>query len=324
MNDLDIARHLAASGIPVFIAWADPSTATGYRLPRQWEKTQPDPARLKGWRPGMAVCAVMGHGIDLMDVDPRHDGYASAFDLIEAGRWPRAYGTAQSASGGWHRFIASLGVRSCDNLVPGIDLKAGDHRGDGRGFAFLPPTVRVSKTTGQPTVYRWADPPDMDALDAARATDLSGVGIAGMALARQTPRLPLTTPPDSVQTFCGGCGWRDGVALPFCVTCCRLPLPGEEQLDDDGDLVDPAPVVSERYAAVALAGELAALAVATEGARNDRLYEAAKSVGRFIPTGQLDRDATVHALTEVAKHIGLTDYEIPRAINQGFKKRGAA
>jgi len=53
-----------------------------------------------------------------------------------------------------------MGVRSRDNVLRGIDIKAGDPTGDGRGFAFISPTRRRSKTTGELTPYLWVSTPD--------------------------------------------------------------------------------------------------------------------------------------------------------------------
>lgn len=153
---LEIARALVAAGIPVFTATPDPSSTTGYRLPPRWQQTRPDPAVVDAWQPGMALAVVMGQGLDLIDVDPRSGGDPAALN----GSTPASYGAALTPSGGVHSFIRSLGVRSRDNVLPGIDVKAGDASGTGRGFAFIAPTVRVSKVTGEPTAYRWAMRPD--------------------------------------------------------------------------------------------------------------------------------------------------------------------
>lgn len=159
---LVVARALAAAGVPVFVAAPDPASSTGFRLPSNWQQTRPDPAAVDAWRPGMALAVVMGQGLDLLDVDPRSGGDLSSLN----GSTPASYGAAVTPSGGVHSFIRSLGVRSRDNVLPGIDVKAGDATGKGRGFAFIAPTVRVSKVTGQPTAYRWASAPDLTRLAA--------------------------------------------------------------------------------------------------------------------------------------------------------------
>lgn len=182
---LDHARALAAAGVPVFVAHPDDSP-TGYRLPKSWQTTRANPRYVDAWRPGLALCAVMGHGLDLVDFDPRNGADASALN----GTMPVRYGIASTPSGGVHAFVASLGVRSRDNVLPGIDIKAGDAEGKGRGFAFIAPTVRPSKVTGEPVAYRWLVPPDLAKLAAADG-DRSGEQLAAMvAQARAGSRAP--------------------------------------------------------------------------------------------------------------------------------------
>jgi len=163
---LDIARSLAAAGIPVFVAYPDPEgktpsgRATGYTLHSGWETYAADPARVGAWRPGLALYAVMGHGLDGVDTDPRNGGDTSALNGI----MPEVLAVAATPSGGEHNFVRSMGVRSRDGVLPGIDVKAGDPEGQGRGFMFIAPTVRVSKTTGERVAYRWITPPDLSRL----------------------------------------------------------------------------------------------------------------------------------------------------------------
>lgn len=176
---LDVARQLATLGIPIFVARPAPHTDTGFALPQAWQTTVADPAVVDTWRPGDALCAVMGQGIDLLDVDPRNDGDSSLAQLN--GTMPRHYALASTPSGGQHYFITSLGVRSRNNTFAGIDVKAGDAQGEGRGFAFLAPTEKKSKVDGQSHPYRWFTPPDFAAIEAVRsgaAADTSGAGLA--------------------------------------------------------------------------------------------------------------------------------------------------
>ena len=153
--DLDIARQLVAAGIPVFICRPDPAgkghSNSGYWFPKAWEQTRPDPAIIDSWRPGMALGAVMGCGLDLLDLDPRNGADLGALN----GALPKSYGAASTPSAGVHSFIASVGEHSRDKLADGIDYKGGAPDGEGRGFAFIAPTVKKSKVTGEPAPYRW-------------------------------------------------------------------------------------------------------------------------------------------------------------------------
>jgi len=173
--DLDIARALVAAGIPVFCARPSTTNATGFALPSGWQSMVPDLAEVDRWQQGWALCAVMGTVLDLLDVDPRHSGDISRAGLVDAGLWPRAFGVAATPSGGTHEFISPLGVGSRDGFRAGLDHKGGKPDGSSRGFAFLPPTVRASKCTGELLKYHWTTVPDLEAL--AEGDD-TGVGIA--------------------------------------------------------------------------------------------------------------------------------------------------
>lgn len=187
LADLDTARELARAGVPIFVArkatapdgitWmSDGGTGgCGYWLPKGWDGTPANPATVDAWREGDALCAVMGGALDLLDIDPRNGGDDSKAGLEGAGLWPTVYATAATPSGGTHDFVAPLGVGSRDGVRPGLDVKGGRPDGQGRGFAFIAPTVKLSKTTGQPGAYRWLLEPMVDELD---GRDDSGVALA--------------------------------------------------------------------------------------------------------------------------------------------------
>ena len=168
-RDLYIARQLARWGVPLFLARPDldPSGQwrptgghgkTGYWLPKRWQLTVPDPAVVDKRRPEMALCAVMGTVVDVLDSDPRNRGDATRQELMDTGLWPTIWWQASTPSGGLHDFVAVMGVRSLDSVLPGLDVKAGND-GRGHGFAFIAPTVRASKTTGELKAYTWIIPP---------------------------------------------------------------------------------------------------------------------------------------------------------------------
>lgn len=148
---LGTARELVVrAGIPCFTAPPAPGTKIGFRLPARWQQTQPDPAAVDAWQPGWALAMVCGHGLDVIDIDIYAGGSLEHLQGV-----PRIFGRAVTPSGGVHLFIASLGERSANALFPGIDVKAGDRDGKGRGFVFIAPTVKVSKVTGLPGKYQW-------------------------------------------------------------------------------------------------------------------------------------------------------------------------
>ena len=115
--DLDIARQLAGWGVPIFLAQPDRDQLgqwrpdgghgkTGYWLPTRWQRTVPDPAVVDKWKPGMALCAVMGRAVDLLDSDPRHGGDVSRQELMDAGSWPTIWWQASTPSDGLHDFVS--------------------------------------------------------------------------------------------------------------------------------------------------------------------------------------------------------------------------
>jgi hypothetical protein len=226
-RDLDIARALAAAGIPVFVAYPDPEgrtqsgRATGYSLPKEWETTTPNPAYVNAWKPGRALVAVMGCGLDLVDIDPRNGGDLAAL----GGIMPEVLGEAASPSGGEHAFVNSMGVRSRDDVLPGIDVKAGEPgTPDGHGFAFIAPTVRKSKVTGQPAAYRWTRPPDLSRI---RKDDASGRQLG--ALVRQA-RGSRGQPGGSTSLFQQPGGHSEGWTDPDIAQLIREGIPrGEAQ-----------------------------------------------------------------------------------------------
>lgn len=176
---LDIAREMAEFGIPIFTARPDTrgltevGRQTGFMLPKGWEMTQPNPAAVDRWEPGMALCALGGVAADFIDIDPRNGGDLAAKQLEADGLYPHSYGQQRTPSGGFHHLISPLGIRKAKR--DGIDYQGGDLEGNGRGFVFIAPTVRPSKETGEMVAYRWAWAPDLEALRAAKGVDKSGV-----------------------------------------------------------------------------------------------------------------------------------------------------
>jgi hypothetical protein len=273
--DLAVARRLVEAGIPVFVARPDAGTDTGFRLPRRWQTFQPLAEVVDRWQPGWALCAVMGYGLDLVDVDPRNDGDLEEVTLKPI--LPRRYLEASTPSGGRHYFIASLGERSRTNLLQGIDYKAGDGTGadGGHGFAFIAPTVRASKVTGELVAYRWTHD-DLDAFEGGGGDDaghlralIAGAGLRQRALgetrpsvgppasifdqpSRALPALPAVIPEGSrhqvLLSFAGVLRNADmpvqealELVLDAARTRCRPPWPDSEATDLVRDVWDRYP-----------------------------------------------------------------------------------
>lgn len=195
---LDEARKLATAGVPVFVAtpalneqgqW-DPKgghNGCGYWLPK-WKNIIADPRVIDTWRPGWALGAVMGHKTDGLDVDPQNNGDTAYDDMVSHGQWPTSYGRTETPSGGTHDLIVPLRIGSHDAFVQGIDLKGGtlpDMNGDThRGFLFLPPTIKASKTDDVCRAYKWMNPPDLGRLIENTMTDGSGHHITNVVINR--------------------------------------------------------------------------------------------------------------------------------------------
>ncbi|MFJ7527709.1 bifunctional DNA primase/polymerase [Streptomyces griseus] len=81
-----------------------------------------------------------------------------------------------------------------------------------------------------------------------------------------------------------------------------------------GLMAVPVPVRASRYAAAALRAETAAVAGAGEGVRNWTLVRAARALGRFIPSGDLDRHEVEQALNSAGLRAGLRESECRAAV----------
>ncbi|HTW00232.1 MAG TPA: bifunctional DNA primase/polymerase [Streptosporangiaceae bacterium] len=183
--DLDAARQLARLGVPVFTATLAPD---GHPERYGWPALQPGTDETSLWRPGLALCAVMGHGFDVLDVDPRNGGNDSLPLLLAElqGEVPEVHGRVSTPSGGWHLWIAALGIGKRSGFLPGLDLQGATAAGTGRGLVFLPPTVRPSKVTGELRAYAWHTVPQ-----AAATGDTTGAKLARVIeAAKREPTLP--------------------------------------------------------------------------------------------------------------------------------------
>ncbi len=153
---LDAARTLARLGVPIFLLEPtnDPKFPE-YKPPNEWQFTVANESVLDNWRPGMGVAAVCGHTFDVIDVDPRNGGDISALD----GAMPTVYAHAVTPSGGDHYWIKSIDQPKGE-INGGIDYQGGTRSTNSRGFVFLAPTIRTSKTDGVLRAYSWIqDPP---------------------------------------------------------------------------------------------------------------------------------------------------------------------
>lgn len=98
------------------------------------------------WRvnPGAGVGIATGHGLAVVDVDPRHDGDDSLHELEhEHGEINTL--TARTGGGGWHfYFEVEEELRGRSGIMPGIDVKGAG------GYVVAPPSPHPSGKT-----YEW-------------------------------------------------------------------------------------------------------------------------------------------------------------------------
>lgn len=186
---LEIARALARAGVPIFVARGVPGKPGQFKHPEGWQRIAPDPAIVDTWRPGDALCAVGGGPADWLDCDAYNGGAASRSELVMGGAWPTSYGQQETPSGGTHDVIVPLRTGSRDGWMHGLDLKGGRPDGGGRGFIYIEPTVRASKSTGELLPYRWNVEPDMDRLAECVDTDDSGTSISERVSAALSERV---------------------------------------------------------------------------------------------------------------------------------------
>lgn len=167
-DPLTFARALVDQGVPIFLAHPVKGRPGEFHYPKDWAKTKPNPRLLEAYEPGMAVCAVTGVVFDVIDCDPRNGGDKAWESFLSEHPSPRVYAEVSSPSGGWHKYVAR--TRHAKVSRDGIDLQAGDDNGQGRGFVFVPGTVRPSKIDGQERPYTVTE----DRLDTFGQDDTSG------------------------------------------------------------------------------------------------------------------------------------------------------
>lgn len=304
-RDLKIARGLIEAGIAIFAAPpckgphckidGHSGEKGQYDFPKNWQLTIPAIVNLERWRPGWALAMVGGRVADVLDVDTYNGGDISLAELRSAGHMPRVFGEATSASGGSHFIISATGEPECNGFMPGLDLQSGTKQpnsqgGHSRAFAWIAPTVRPSKVTGELTPYRWVREPDTDALlewirTDGESSDESVQGVIDRVRAyratKNKPRQAVTECPDDPfispsrafdQLFDAATGGGDG----------RRTFTGEQM---------------EAFIAPALA----ALREAPIGSIEERGMAATLAVEHFVPAF-LTAEAAYERVTQALRH----------------------
>lgn len=303
-----VAREFIANGTPVFVAPRPDSEGENraisaaprfmslarrsldakpappeFEFPRGWQTLEPDPSALNGWKPDSAVCAVTGVQFDVIDVDPRNGGDVSLAALRDARVLPPIYGEVQTPSGGVHLYIARTGFRK-GSPAAGIDLQAGDANGKGRGFVFIPHTMRASKVDGKQRLYKVTQPIDWEAMrHGANHPD------AEIWLRFLHARL--------------GANWIERQAAPV--------YTGGEHTERE-----------KRYLATTLENICLGVQGTSAGSRNNTLNRAAYRVGQLVAGCGLDANEAYAALVRAGVATGLPEREaaftVERSIQQGM------
>jgi len=253
---LAVAHTLVDLGVPVFPAAPNNGQGPEFHFPNAWQTWRPNHSAVDRWRPGWALCAVTGVVFDVIDVDPRNGGNDGWRELSEAGAVPDVYGEAYTPSEGRHLFIARTHLAKGKPAL-GIDLQAGQDDGQGRGFVYIAPTVRVAKYgtyLGTPVAYEW----------------------------------------DRVPKFGPGTHVDEGLhrLIDLCASR-RRPLTSTNAVApavaSDSDEWDMAADWTSTAAQDVIRRQLDAVTAARAGEVNGALGGAARVLGRFVAGGWLDR-----------------------------------
>jgi len=207
-EDLAGALALISLGVPVFVAKPNSTydkaaphkltdgkpnpAAVEYYHPKGWHLTPADTSTLNGYRPGDALCAVMGRVLDAVDVDTKNGAnLATERDRLKT-LGVTVVGAQVTPSGGAHFFIPTTGIHSAACTATGVDFRGGGADGKGLGFVYLAPTPRP-KYAG--AGYVLTQVPDAASLDLTEATlnDNADAAAAYLNAVGITPRTELAT-----------------------------------------------------------------------------------------------------------------------------------
>jgi hypothetical protein len=141
-----LARELLAAGIPIVICrprpgWKHGDTKLDVLPPAGWSVITAAECDLSRYRAGIDTLAMVGgHGIDVVDSDPKNGGSLDNMPPF------RRFGRNRTPSGGTHDFVRSTGIGKISPLTTSAghvgDYVGGTAQGGGRLLAFLPGSSR--------------------------------------------------------------------------------------------------------------------------------------------------------------------------------------
>ena len=152
-DNVNVLAEFQDHGIPVF-AFTLRLDAKGNEVgfPTGWQHTDLHDSNLDQADLGCAFGILGGHGVDVIDVDPRNGG-----DVDEVRAELLAFkvpiiAISSTPGGGAHFYISSTGRAKKINIAPGVDYIGGTPAGTGRGFVFAPGTSRPTYPNRE---YTW-------------------------------------------------------------------------------------------------------------------------------------------------------------------------
>lgn len=268
---LQIAHDLVDMGVPIFSA--PPHSEAEFALPDSWQTYRPNHVQVDRWKPGWALAMVTGVVFDVLDIDPRNGGLEGWAELVVADAIPLTYGQARTPSGGDHHLIGRTHLAKTSKAARGVDLQAGRDDGQGRGFVYIAPTVRVAKggpDAGNLAPYVWEMRPTGRPEAGRLAVD------AGLANLIEVVNLNRRVRPAAT---------GQGKASEWVAS-----------EDDPFDLAEDDWTPESAWRVIG--DQLQAVRVAREGEVNSTLGGAARVLGRFVAGGYMSEDKATGMLLE--------------------------
>lgn len=239
MSDaLTLAGDLLAHGVPVVVckpntAWR-PGAKAADVIPRAgWNVITAAECSLDDFRPGVDTLAmVSGHGVDVVDVDPKAGGTVDHLPPF------RAFGVHRTPSGGRHYLVRSTGLGKLSPLSTPAghvgDYAGGTGDGGGRMLVYLPGSTRPKYPGKAYTIERRVDLAELLEHDAdddlvnaleqygGKRIGLPGKRAASYTQARQFQRAHAEVPADQ-------CAYGRKVVADILATATGL-VPGDPAL----------------------------------------------------------------------------------------------
>lgn len=161
-DNVKVLAEFQDHGIPVF-TFTLRLNAKGNKVgfPTGWQRTEVHDSNLNQAAPGCAFGILCGHGVDVIDVDPRNGGNVEKVHAELLAFGVPIIAIVSTPGGGAHFYIPSTGRAKKTNIAPGVDYIGGTSEGTGRGFVFAPGTSRPRYPNGR---YSWILEPQWELL----------------------------------------------------------------------------------------------------------------------------------------------------------------